>query len=280
MSLLDCFNFASEVSQRRIDRIDITYLLAFCLQKSQSFLYAHPEYVLSKPEQAHFEDLIQKRAAGWPIAYLTGEKAFYDLTFKVTPDTLIPRPETELLVERVLSHIQALEAPNILELGTGSGAIALSLAHARPDAHITATDISANALAVAHENAALLHLEQVQFIASNWFDSLPTTQYRVIVSNPPYIAATSPYLDALSFEPQNALVSGASGLDALRHIIENARRFLSPGGVLCLEHGYDQAEAVQACFKKAGYRTIETFQDFSGQDRVTEGYSFKSSNCS
>lgn len=254
-------------------RVDVEVLLAFVLKKTRTFLFSHPEYLLSPAEQNHFQDLLTERKKGMPIAYLIQQQAFWSLPFKVSPHTLIPRPETELLVERALYHIQDIPHAQVLDLGTGCGEIACAILHERPDCFVTAVDISEEALAIARFNAKALHLDHLYFCQSHWFDALPHGKpFHLIVSNPPYLAEHDPHLKQgdLRFEPQSALCSGEHGLDALTHLIQTARSYLLPHGWLCLEHGYQQKKALRALLEKHHYQMITTHQDYQGHDRVTE----------
>jgi release factor glutamine methyltransferase len=226
-----------------------------------------------------------QRIAGEPIAQLVGSREFFGLDFEVTPHVLIPRPETELLVECALDTVQATPRPRILDLGTGSGAIAISIAHARPDACVVATDRSAAALDVARRNARRLlggteAEARITFHHGDWFDALGgnalsamPARFDAIVSNPPYIAASDPHLDAgdLRFEPLDALTDHADGLSAIRTLIAGAAPWLAPGATLWLEHGYDQAEAVRALLTAHGFGTVRSMRDLAGIERVTGG---------
>lgn len=254
-------------------RLDAELLLMHALACSRVFLYAHSEDHLSPVQAQQYQQLLSERAKGTPLAYLTGTREFWSMPLRVTKDTLIPRPETELLVELALKLINNQDKSSILDLGTGSGTIALALASERPDWKIIACDKSPAAIKVARDNASHLKLTNVQFIFSDWFESIPTQQFNAIVSNPPYIAAQAPHLSQgdLRFEPQDALVSGTDGLDALRHIIEQASVRLIPGGWLLLEHGFNQGEAVINLLKQFGYQDIQCWQDWQGHDRVSGG---------
>ncbi len=254
-------------------RLDAELLLARCLERDRAWLLTWPDHVLNEQQQACFEQLLQRRLAGEPVAYLLGEREFWSLNLKVTPATLVPRAETELLVERALIQIADRRSPRILELGTGSGAIALALKQERPDADISATDISAPALDIARENARRLGLS-LRLLESDWFDALdPGERFELMVANPPYIAADDPWLARgdLPAEPRTALCSGPSGLEALERIIADAGAFLDPGAALLLEHGYDQREAVQKRLRDAGFEQVETWADHNGLPRVSRG---------
>ncbi len=255
--------------------LEAALLLSHLLGQPRSHLFAWPERQLSPAQQAAYERLIQRRLAGEPIAHITGEREFWSLPLRVTGATLIPRPETELLVERALKHLAGVEAPRIADLGTGSGAIALALASERPDALINASDRSTAALEVARDNARRLALSNVGFFQGDWCQALPAEQrYDLIASNPPYIEATDPHLARgdLPREPRDALVSGSDGLADIRQIAAQAPRHLSAGGWLLLEHGYNQGEAVRQILSAAGFQHIQTLTDLAGQPRLTEGY--------
>ncbi len=254
--------------------LEAALLLCHLLNKPRSYLYAWPEKPLEPEQLSGYEALIRRRLAGEPIAHITGQREFWSLNLKVTGDTLIPRPETELLVERSLHHIENTPIPLIADLGTGSGAVALALASERPDAEIHACDLSESALAVAQENAQHLALNNIRFHSGNWFQALPAeTKYDLIVSNPPYIEAGDPHLSKgdLPREPRSALVSGEDGLMDIRGIIEQAPSHLKPGGWLLFEHGYQQAEAVANLLQSKGFVETQNHKDLAGHPRVTEG---------
>lgn len=248
-------------------------LLQKVLQVQRVYLLAYPERVLNDTEFTEYSVLLQRRLQGEPIAYILGEREFFGLTLSVTPATLIPRPDTELLVELAMQRVSPNPPFSVLDLGTGSGAIALAIAHNCPQVQVTACDASAPALAVAQENARSLGLANVNFLLSNWYSALNRQKFSLIVSNPPYIAAGDPHLEQgdVRFEPDSALSSGIDGLDDIRHLIAQAHRHLLPGGWLLLEHGYDQAERVRAVFQRAGYLGIFSAQDLSGIERVSGG---------
>ncbi|MFN2338752.1 MAG: peptide chain release factor N(5)-glutamine methyltransferase [Gammaproteobacteria bacterium] len=254
-------------------RLDAELLLAHALGKERSYLRSWPERCPTATETAEFHALLARRQAGEPVAHLLGVREFWSLDLQVTPDTLIPRPETELLVERALLHIPADRPASVADLGTGSGAIALAIASERPRARILAIDLSAAALAVARRNAAAHAIHTVEFQEGDWCVGLPADSFDVILSNPPYIAAQDPHLaqgDA-RFDPRGALVSGADGLDDLRRLIPAALACLKPGGWLLVEHGYDQGPALLRLFEAAGYQDVQDHADLAGNSRMTEG---------
>lgn len=255
-------------------RREAEILLAAALGRARGYLLAHPdESVLDCDATDRYEAGIVRRAHGEPIAYILGEKEFWSLTLAVTPAVLVPRPETELLVERALAHVAADTPARILDLGTGSGAIALAIAHERPRAHVLATDASGGALEVARGNAARLHLRNVEFRAGAWYAPVPGERFTLVVSNPPYIAVGDDRVErqVRGYEPHAALYSGADGLDALRVIVGEAPRHLVPGGWLIVEHGDRQGPAVRDLFAAAGFRTVATHHDLAGLERCTEG---------
>jgi release factor glutamine methyltransferase len=254
--------------------LEAALLLCHLLGQPRSHLFAWPDRTLTADQQQAFENLIQRRLAGEPIAHITGEREFWSLRLRVTEETLIPRPETELLVERALIHLAEVTAPRIADLGTGSGAIALALAKERPDALIHASDQSAAALDVARENAQRLTISNVSFYQGSWLEALPPElRLDLIVSNPPYIEAADPHLARgdLPREPREALVSGADGLSAIRKIAAQAPSHLTGRGWLLLEHGYNQGEFVRKILIDKGYLQVQTLPDLAGQPRLTEG---------
>lgn len=290
-------------SLKQFDRLEVELLLAHILKVPRTYIHARPERMLNVVELAEFHALLKRRSAGEPLAYLLGYKEFWSLNFKVTKDVLIPRPETETLVQTVL-EIFSLENNemngnnnavkkntetkeiNILELGTGSGAIILALAVMHPHWKMVAVDKSAAALNIAKENAENLKVNSVQFLQSDWFSTFgrerPTPQFQAIIANPPYLSPNDPHLiydegiassshSALSFEPREALVSEPDGLEAFRFIIPQALDFLAPKAWLFLEHGYEQGKAVADLMRIHGYIDIDTRRDLAGLDRVTIG---------
>lgn len=263
----------NEAAQRLGDRVDAEVLLAYALSKPRSWLIAHADDVLSPDHAAAYALLIEQREAGEPIAYITGRRGFWSLDLEVTPATLIPRPETELLVELALERLPIDQACCVLDLGTGSGAIALAIARERPVARVIATDASRDALAVAQHNARNNHIKNVSFIQGDWFAPLGDERFDVIVSNPPYIESGDPHLQQgdLRFEPMSALASGVDGLDDIRRIIRDAGLHLMPGGWLLFEHGWKQGGASRALLRDAGFVELSTVHDLEQRDRVSLG---------
>lgn len=253
--------------------IDSEVLLSVVINKNRAYLYSHPEQRLTHKQYQNYIHLVQERAKGMPIAYLTQSREFWSLTLKVTPDTLIPRHETERIVELALELIPNHAKTTVLDLGTGSGAIALALAKERPTWQIDACDKSKKALLIAQENAQNNHINNVQFYHSDWFNQLPQKRYHAILSNPPYIAKTDPHLSQgdVQFEPTTALVSEKNGLADIQHIIQNSYDYLLPHGLLLLEHGYDQKKQVSTILNQLGYENIKCWQDLMGHDRVSGG---------
>jgi release factor glutamine methyltransferase len=250
-------------------------LLAQATGKTRTYFRAWPEKLLTEAEETLFQNLLAQRLRGQPIAYITGIREFWSREFIVTPDVLIPRPETELLIELVLKRIPPKQPAQIADLGTGSGAIAITLALELPNTHITALDISPAALNIAEQNAARLGSDNIRFLQSDWFAALPCDErFDLIVSNPPYIAETDPHLQQgdVRFEPLSALSSGSDGLDAIRLIVRAASARLKPGGWLLFEHGWDQAESARALLAGAGFQTIESFADLQGHLRASGGW--------
>lgn len=236
-------------------------------------LRTHPEKDVSATQQAQLSAWIQRRLQGKPLAYILGDAEFYGLTLSVTSDTLIPRQDTELLVDAALELIPERAPWTVLDMGTGSGAIAIAIAHHRPIAQVTALDASKAALAVAQDNACALRLPSIRFIHSDWFSALGQQRFDVIISNPPYIAQNDPHLQATSlpYEPISALTSGVDGLDDIRLLVQQAPKHLNSDGWLLLEHGYDQGAAVRHLMQSAGFSAIATHRDYGNNDRITLG---------
>jgi release factor glutamine methyltransferase len=252
-------------------RLEIRILLGHALGVNRAWLIAHEHDELSASSLAKYESLLARRLAGEPVAYLLGEKEFFGRSFKVTPAVLIPRPETELLVELALEKLPD-RAARVLDLGTGSGCIAITLALERPGCGVVAVDQSAAALAVAKQNA--VHLgAKLGFYQGNWYQALPaeTEKFDLIVSNPPYVAEGDTHLAALTHEPGAALASGPDGLADIRLIVQGAQAHLAPGGWLMFEHGWDQGEACRKLLEQAGFSGVQTRADLAGHGRVTYG---------
>ena len=254
-------------------RLDAELLLAHVLGKSRTWLYTWPEHPVSDAQLVQFQALVERRLGGEPVAHLLGEREFWSLSLKVSAATLIPRPETELLVEQALALIPPGADWRITDLGVGSGAIALAMAHECPHCRVVGVERSAAALAVAEENRRQLQLDNVSLRAGSWFEPLVSERFELIVSNPPYIATADPHLHQgdVRFEPTTALASGEDGLDDIRHIIANAGEHLQPGGWLMLEHGYDQGEAVCALLRQHGFVEVADIADLQGHGRVAKG---------
>ncbi|HVN34749.1 MAG TPA: peptide chain release factor N(5)-glutamine methyltransferase [Casimicrobiaceae bacterium] len=259
--------------------LDAQVLLAHALSKERAWLVAHGDAPLTREQEAAFFALAKRRREGAPVAYLVGVREFWGLPLGVTPAVLIPRPDTEALVELALSRIPVDRETRVIDLGTGSGAIALALAHERPRAGVLAVDASSEALAVARDNARRLGIANVEFAQADWYSGLPDSwrevEFDLIVSNPPYVAMHDPHLREgdVRFEPTAALVSGVDGLTAIRQIAAGARAHLAPGGTLAVEHGYDQSERVCRLFAEAGFGEIVTARDLAGIPRVVAGRS-------
>lgn len=253
--------------------LDAELLLTKTLGCRRSYLYSHPEQNLSTDQSHQFQLLLQQRRQGRPIAYLTGQQEFWSLPLMINDSVLIPRPETELLVEAALSLYSTNQVIDILELGTGSGAISLALGHERPHWQITATDYSATALKQANQNAGQLAIKNITFIKSDWFQQLPNQVFDIIVTNPPYLAKNDPHLSVgdLRFEPLSALTGGEHGLEAIDHIIKHAHQFLKPQGYLLLEHGYQQADSIRQQLSKQRFSNIINIKDLSNLPRVSLG---------
>ena len=249
-------------------QLDAEVLLALATGKTRSSLLAFPERTLEPVAAERFAASIARRASGEPLAYLTGEREFFSLPLHVSPEVLIPRPETELLVELTLAAIERLARPAVLDVGTGSGAIALAVKRTRPDAQVTASDASAAALGVASANAARLALD-VRFVESRWFAAFGGQVFDVIVSNPPYVRSAE-VTGALAHEPRLALDGGADGLDAYRQLLAAAGLHLTPAGALLLEHGYDQRPALRDVATAAGWRVVAMHDDLAARPRVLQ----------
>ena len=257
---------------RRVNRQDARILLSHVLGVPKEFFIAHPEQEVSEEDAKRFGELLAQAAEGCPTPHLTGTQAFWSRDFRVTADVLIPRPDTETVVETVLGLVKGTAAPGILELGTGSGCIAVTLALEIPGAQVLATDVSEKALAVARDNANRLHASNVSFTHGSWFEAVPeNARFNIIVSNPPYIEPGDPHLAALRHEPISALTDGVDGLSAIREITRGAKGHLKPQGFLVFEHGFDQGEAVRGILGGAGFANVRTIRDLGGNERCTLG---------
>jgi release factor glutamine methyltransferase len=265
------------LAQAGLVPVDAQVLLAHVLGHNRAWLAAHGDDLVPRTEAQAYFALARRRREGEPVAYLTGIREFWGLPLVVTAAVLIPRPETEAVVEIALARLPVDRDARVVDLGTGSGAIALAIAHERPRAQLLATDVSAAALAVARDNALRLALANVEFLRSDWYADVPTTwrggRFDVIASNPPYVAAGDPHLTDgdLRHEPAGALSPGDDGLASLRRIVAGAREHLVPGGTLVVEHGYDQADAVRALFAAAGFTDVSSKRDLAGIPRVVAG---------
>lgn len=252
-------------------QLDCQLLLAHVLEVDRSWIYAHTDDILAPASAEAFNRLIKRRESGEPLAYITGHQAFWDMTLEVDSSTLIPRPETERLVELVLEKLPSQAPLSVADLGTGSGGIAIALARERATWQITATDVSTAALAVAKRNAERAGTHRIAFECRHWLDDFAAESLDAIVSNPPYIRERDRHLGDLSFEPTAALVSGEDGLDDIRNIVNDAFDILVTGGMLFIEHGYDQQPEVQCLMSKRGFAGVEGFKDLASQPRVTIG---------
>lgn len=255
-------------------QLDCEILLCFVLNKSRTYLRTWPDTTLSDKDLNKFNLLLNRRVNGEPVAHILGQRGFWSLNLKVTTDTLIPRPDTERLVELALELIPKKSQCKILDLGTGTGAIALSLAKENPDCFITATDQSIAALNVATLNAEENKISNIEFIQSDWFEKLENQQFDIIVTNPPYIKESDPHLQQgdVRFEPLSALTSGEDGLDDIRSIIKNSHNHLTEKGVLLIEHGYDQADDVCNLLRAANFTEVKNVKDYNDNPRVSVGH--------
>ncbi|MDD2048473.1 peptide chain release factor N(5)-glutamine methyltransferase [Pseudomonas putida] len=272
MTIIASLLRAAELPDSPTARLDVELLLAAAIGKSRSYLHTWPERIVSSEAALTFAEYLQRRRSGEPVAYILGQQGFWNLDLEVAPHTLIPRPDTELLVETAL-ELLPLSPVRVLDLGTGTGAIALALASERAQWQVMAVDRVLEAVALAERNRQRLQLNNVQVRSSHWFDALKGERFDLIISNPPYIAAEDPHLVAgdVRFEPSSALVAGADGLDDLRVIISQAPAHLQPGGWLLLEHGYDQAAAVRELLAQHDFEQIESRIDLGGHERISLG---------
>jgi len=260
---------AALLASSNLPRAEARALLAAVLGVRREQLVAHPEHAVDAPAADRFAALAARRRAGEPLAYLLGRREFYGRSFEVGPAVLVPRPETEGLVDVALDALRGLAAPRVLDLGTGSGCIAITLALERPDAQVTGVDRAPAALAVARANAAALGA-RLQLLESDWFGAVQG-EFELIVANPPYIAEDDPHLGELAHEPRHALVAGHDGLDCLRIIVREAPAHLAPGGRLLVEHGHEQGAAVRLLLSQAGFDAVSTVRDAAGIERIGSG---------
>lgn len=272
MTIIASLLRGAELPDSPTARLDSELLLAAAIGKTRSYLHTWPERIVDSEAAQTFAEYLQRRRAGEPVAYILGQQGFWNLDLEVAPHTLIPRPETELLVETAMALQPATQA-RALDLGTGTGAIALALASERREWQVTAVDRVPEAVALAERNRQRLQLDNVSVLASHWFSALDGQRFELIISNPPYIAAEDPHLVAgdVRFEPSSALVAGADGLDDLRQIVAQAPEHLVEGGWLLLEHGYDQAAAVRELLARHGFEQIESRLDLNAHERITLG---------
>ncbi len=265
MRIAELLSFARQAG---VDRLDAQLLVGHLLNRQRTWLLAHDDQALTEAQTTQLRQQLQQRAAGWPLAYLLGEREFCGLALQVTPDVLVPRPETELLVEWALERLAAAPQDSLVDLGTGSGAIALAVQHRRPATAVTASDASAAALRVAEANGRR-HGLSVEWLHGDWWAPLHGRRYGLAVSNPPYVAGDDPHLAALTHEPRSALTPEGDGLAALRRIVEGAPEHLLPGAWLLLEHGHDQADAVRTLLAARGFARAQTRPDLAGLPRCT-----------
>ena len=272
MTIIASLLRAAELPDSPTARLDAELLLAAALGKSRSYLHTWPEKIVSSESALIFADYLQRRRAGEPVAYILGQQGFWNLDLEVAPHTLIPRPDTELLVETALQLLPATPA-NVLDLGTGSGAIALALASERAAWQVTAVDRVLEAVALAERNRQRLALDNVTVLNSHWFSALADHRFDLIISSPPYIAAGDVHLAEgdVRFEPESALVAGPDGLDDIREIVAAAPQHLNPGAWLMLEHGYDQGAPVRDLLQGAGFTQVQSRKDLGAHERITLG---------
>lgn len=263
------------ISASKTARLDAEIIFCEIMQLHRTRIYSHPEEIIPDDRVLLFQALMKQRQQGHPIAHLTGKKEFWSLELGINKDTLIPRPETELLVEMALQMIPKETKFNILELGTGSGAIAIAIATERPNCKIIASDMNMNALTMAKKNAKTHRLRNIQFYLSDWYQNIPLQLFDLLVSNPPYIKKNDKHLAQgdVRFESKLALLAGMDGLQAIHRILDHAKSYLASDAYLLIEHGCEQKTLVQEIFLKHGFKHVETFQDLSGQDRMTRGQS-------
>lgn len=270
---------AHQLAKSQIPKLDAEILLSFTLNIPRSYLYAHPEETINSKKIVIFEDLLKRRLQGEPIAYITGHQEFWSMDLLVSSDVLIPRPETEILIETAIALFSSEEHCHVLDLGSGSGAIALAIAKERTCWDVMGVDRSEKAVVIAKNNQQRLQIFNVDFLKSDWFAAISEERlFNLIVSNPPYIPQNDPHLKQgdVRFEPKESLISGVDGLDAVRFIAANAARYLKSSGYLIFEHGYDQKASVKSILQQNHFVSIQSKKDLAGKDRVTLG---KKSDC-
>ncbi len=263
-----------EINESDSGQLDAELLLGEIIGKSRAWIYTWPESALGEHEHQLFQQLVMRRKSGEPVAHLIGKQEFWSLELKVTGDTLIPRPETETLVEQALKLIPTDKSWRVADLGTGTGAIAIAIASERPDCTIIATDQSRAALSVAEENSSNHQLNNIEYRDGSWFLPLEKEKFNIILSNPPYIAMEDPHLEQgdLRYEPNSALASGKEGMDDIRYLINHAANFLHKDGILMIEHGYDQGEKARELLQQQSFSSVTTTHDISGHERVSYGF--------
>lgn len=273
MTIIASLLRSAELPDSPTARLDAELLLAAALGKPRSFLHTWPERIVSSEAALAFSGFLERRRSGEPVAYILGQQGFWKLDLEVAPHTLIPRPETEMLVEAALEQIPPFASASVLDLGTGTGAIALALANEKPNWRVTAVDRVPEAVELAERNRRRLHLDNAKVLQSHWFEALAAERFDLIISNPPYIADTDPHLSQgdVRFEPSSALTSGGDGLDDIRLIIAQAVEHLNPAGWLMLEHGYDQGAAVRELLVAHGYQRVQTRRDLADHERISFG---------
>lgn len=272
MNIRDLLKRAQESLDSETAALDCELLLCHCLGKDRAYLYTWPEREIDSACTNEFFALLERRKQGEPIAYLIGSREFWSLPLCVNNSTLIPRPDTERLVEIAL-NLPLPNCANVLDLGTGSGAIALALAKENPQWHVIGVDVAKDAVALAQHNARNLDIDNAQFLQSDWFENIPLQKFDLIVSNPPYIDENDPHLlqGDVRFEPRRALVAAQNGLAAISEISQSARQYLQCGGWLLFEHGYKQAPSVRTLLSQRNYSDVSTWNDWGGNERVTGG---------
>lgn len=247
-------------------------MVGYLLGQDNAWLYAHQDHLLDEDQNRQLDHWLQQLIEGYPLAYITGQQLFWDLDLLVDSSTLIPRPDSETLIETAVELLANTPPKQILDLGTGSGALALALARTFPQSMVTGIDKSSAALKVASQNATRNQIKNIKFMASDWFSALGSDQFDLIISNPPYIAADDVHLAALKHEPSSALLADQNGLGDFIRITENAKQHLTQAGILMVEHGWQQKRPVQDIFQAAGFRNIQSVQDLAGNDRITYGW--------